>query len=96
MLHATFSTEENDEDVHMVKKLPLFQPIDVKLLEMVSKFESLIEKVEILLFHQSDFIIAYFRFFLRAPILDWTTSYGCPIFNSWMRVCAIAMNELSR
>ena len=45
-----------------LRELPLFQQIDVKLLEILSKFQSLIEKVEILLFYKSDFIIAYFRF----------------------------------
>ena len=50
MFNATIPTEENDEDVHMVKEnFHSFQQIDVKLLKMVFKFQSLIEKVDILL-----------------------------------------------
>ena len=45
-----------------LKRTSTLQQIDVKMLELGSKFQSWIEKVEILLFYKSEFIIAYFRF----------------------------------
>ena len=65
-----------------LKRTSTLQQIDVKLLELGSKFLSWIEKVEILLFYKSEFFYRVFSLLnlLCATNSDSMMSYGCPIF----------------